>query len=71
MKNTYFSKKTNRNINAYRQLRILYFSIGKNTYVLSLGIPPFIGSTCNYIRKKRPAKERSQCLVIMWLLIVI
>ena len=55
MKNTYFSKKIIKNIKADRQLGIFCFW-GKK-YVLSLGMPPFIGS--NYIWKKRPAILKS------------
>ena len=49
MKKYLFSKKTNKNI-AYRQLGIFASALEKKTYVLSLGMPPFMGS--NYIRKK-------------------
>ena len=48
---TSFSKKINKNINADRLLGILGFSIGKKTYDLSLGMPPFMGSN-SYLRKK-------------------
>ena len=50
---TFISKKINKTINANADglLGILFFSIGKKRFVLSLGMPPFIGS--NFIRKKR------------------
>ena len=51
MKNIYFSKKIIKNIKEDRQLGILCFSMGKKIYVLSLRMPPFIGS--NDIRKKK------------------
>ena len=53
MKILIFQRKSPKTFKAeyYRQLGILYISVGKKTYVLSLGMPPFIGS--NYIRKKK------------------
>ena len=50
MKNIYFQRKSSKTL---RQIDNWEFML-LLSYVLSLGIPPFIGS--NYIRKTRPFK---------------